>query len=690
MSGRTLLGRLRSGAVAVLAAAVPRRSGRAGLVAGRLVGAILSLPLGSDARRVLQARRAVQFLAASGGGPFTNSFVSGLGRSPSPALREAVHGVLVELHSFDEAEQVADELELRGEIDTDRSLVLAAERALADGRAGVADRHLGSLDDGRTTGATAVQRVVATRLGQPERVLELLDRPNDLAPAELAVARFDALWLLGDLAAATEQITRLEPEQLIGRIEPLRRWRNARQAAGVSPTDLFAELLDAGVAGPATPPDWQTTVRFELGDLAGLHDDVRRCDLLDRLGPTGRYDLARTHYVERHFDAARSLLPSLVGTFRHWDGEKLGHRILLEEGSYEAAWSGRRSRSRLRPVFDEVQYFAGLHLRRYEESFTSYLPVDDLARLRAEHPDRAETRPREHRRSRMVITQNGPGDEVLVASTLHLLRDRTDHLAVTCDPRLETLLSRSFPDIDFVACDRLASRPQLGFLAEHTDRRGHAFFDLLDAPGRLAADASDAVLLGRSLTPLSVDGPFPSYLAPDAHRCTEVRAMLDRPVLGLVWRSEFVDPMRGIHYLTVDELAPLAELDVDWVCLQHDVTAEEGARLRAMFGNRLTFTDLDLRDDFETMAALVAECQGVVGVGTTIVELAAAVGTPTITMYPSRIGAWRRLDDSVADHWHETMVTAVISDHGDRVGCVREAASMISRWEWPARPNPTR
>jgi hypothetical protein len=147
--------------------------------------------------------------------------------------------------------------------------------------------------------------------------------------------------------------------------------------------------------------------------------------------------------------------------------------------------------------------------------------------------------------------------------------------------------------------------------------------------------------------------------------------------VGVVWRSEFVDPMRSIHFVEPTDLAPLTELDVDIVCLQHDATPTERSTLVRIFGDRVRFLDdLDLRDDFETIAAVTGACSAVVGVGTTTTELAAAVGTPTIYLHPNLIGAWRRVDDD-GDYWHRAMRAAVADDYRSPGTSVQHAVRLL-------------
>ena len=316
-----------------------------------------------------------------------------------------------------------------------------------------------------------------------------------------------------------------------------------------------------------------------------------------------------------------------------------------------------------------------------------YLARADAHRLRTTFGSAADFLPIDHVRTRFVIAQDGPGDEISMSATYPQLLAVTDELVAACDPRLESLLGRSFPDITFVPTPRQPSRPALGFLADDRPERATGnLYDLLTADAFRHAERSDRVVLGRTLIRLTPqDAPYEPYLRPDPELVARLRPA--RPTIGVVWRSEFVDPMRSIHFVDPSDLAPLTSLDCDIVCLQHDPTPEERAALNAVFADRVTFRDdLDLRDDFETMAAIVAGCCAVVGVGTTTTELAAAVGTPTVYLHPNLIGAWRR-NDANADYWHSTMRAAVTKRLHERMSCVEEAVAILQPMELASTPS---
>jgi hypothetical protein len=201
----------------------------------------------------------------------------------------------------------------------------------------------------------------------------------------------------------------------------------------------------------------------------------------------------------------------------------------------------------------------------------------------------------------------------------------------------------------------------------------------LTASAARSAARCDAVSLGRTLALASVGcEPAEAYLRPDVELVEWARRRVPATSIGLVWRSELNDPMRTIHYVDVPDLAPLAKLDGHFVCLQHDVDETERHELNHTFPGRIVFLDdVDLRNDFERAAAIVSVCGQVVGVGTTMTELAAAVGTPTVTMIPNAMGAWRGLGGR--DHWHRSATIVSAPHPRAQRACVERALDVAVR-----------
>lgn len=667
----------RSRLVALVGDRVARSDQILGARVGRLV---LSAPFVPARIRAAAAERLSQLALAVGAAPFLRGLLSRFA-SGDDEIRRLAHTVAMRVGDLRLATTIAQAPGSPTWESPANQTGLLADRLLGSGdpAGALASIDAAGLSDDSQLQAHVVRALQA--VGQPTRLLETLDRNDGLGATAAAIAAFDAHWQLGDPEAAFASVADLAGGQLQN-LELIRRLRDAHIALGGTADQAYEHVLDVAARSPLrSDVDWQLSLDFVFNRCEELLTKATLPHVEQQLRPSGRFMVAATQYVVRDFDGARATIEGLLGTTSHWAAQKLDDRMLLEAGRFTDALDHRLERSRLVAPLDEVAYFARLHLGLRADAFRTYLLAGDANRLRSTFGDTAEFLPQEHRRQRFVIAQDGPADELAMAATYAQLCERTDQVTATCDPRLTSLLRRSFPAIEFIPTPRQASRPRLGFLSDdQPDRATGNLYDLLTAEAMHRATAADGVSLGRSLIRLTPEcAPYAPYLDPDRARVAELRDDLgNRPIVGVVWRSEFIDPMRSIHFLAPDELAPLTGLDVDFVCLQHDATASERRQLVDALGGRVSFADeLDLRDDFDTMAALVAACSAVVGVGTTITELAAAVGTPTVYLHPNLIGAWRRGHDD-RDYWHESMTAAVVDDAQHRRLCVDRAVDLLA------------
>lgn len=632
-----------------------------GRLLGRMIGAAPDWII-RPARSGLLTRRVATGLAAIGRADAARSFARAAVQSCRSDVSRAAHQLLVEMGEIDLA---ARRVRATGDV----AAVLAADRYLALADFAAAAAALDKATDRHHPDVVARRVQLLSRSGRFDEVIGQIRRSESVPASRAAAAEFDALWSLG---RPDEALTALEA-RIRGRwddAELLRRGLRAARVLGIE-TDWFANAV--GGLGP----DARAVALFEGDRIDELIEFGETS--VDDLGATGRYQLARARYVRRQFDISRRLTKSLRGTGRHWDAEKLESRMLLEERRFAEALQNRRTRTRFRQTFDEVEYFALLHLGRHEEAFATYLHRDDVRRLSAQFPGRAETMPTEVVASRFVITQNGPGDELMMAATFTQLAAISDELHATCDPRLTSLLRRSFPNVRFHPAQRLASVPQVGFSSDgRPDHADGPFFDLLSSDAHSIASNCDRVVMGRSLVRLGPGAaPYQPYLTADPETAAMWGSLIPPDAVGLIWRSEYFDAMRSIHYAPIDNLTPLAATPHPFVVLQHDIRDEERRAITAMFGDRaILLDDVDLRNDFETMAAVVSACAAVVGPGTTMVELAAALGVPSITLYPSSIGAWRS-DRHGHDYWHARMRTAVADTYDSPTSAITNAAELL-------------
>lgn len=240
-------------------------------------------------------------------------------------------------------------------------------------------------------------------------------------------------------------------------------------------------------------------------------------------------------------------------------------------------------------------------------------------------------------RTVLVWREQGVGDELMFASVLPDLAAAYPAMRFIfeCDARMRALFARSLSGITVRAAYQ-GETPATDF---HLPL-GHA-----------------AALVRSTLAgfPARADG---GYLRADATRRADWGQRLDGlgPGLrmGLCWRSTLQTRDRRHAYLDAADVAPLLVLPgVHAVNLQAQLSGEELAAFGRLPGAALHgWSDLDLMQDLDGVAALIAGLDLVVTAATSIGELAASLGVPVWRLAPGR--DWTHLGTGVRP-WYPAM-----------------------------------
>lgn len=224
-------------------------------------------------------------------------------------------------------------------------------------------------------------------------------------------------------------------------------------------------------------------------------------------------------------------------------------------------------------------------------------------------------------RSVLVLAEQGLGDELLFASCLPELLGEAGSVYVECDPRLVSLLARSFP------AARIGPRGTWNKAAMTGARRRQ--------PAAYIAAGSLPRRYRRRLDHFPADG---AYLRPDQRRVDRWRRRLDRlPAgirVGISWRSVLTDGRRRREYAPLLAWEPiLGRPGVQFVNLQYGDCERELLDVERALGITIhRWEDLDLFSDLEEVAALITALDVVVAPRNAVAHLAGALGTKTLML----------------------------------------------------------
>ncbi|MGY0787975.1 tetratricopeptide repeat protein [Azospirillum argentinense] len=216
----------------------------------------------------------------------------------------------------------------------------------------------------------------------------------------------------------------------------------------------------------------------------------------------------------------------------------------------------------------------------------------------------------------LVWPEQGLGDEILFASVFEDLKDSGGPVVLECDARLVSLYARAFP---------WATVRAESVTADGSERLAPPDCDLQIAAGSLPTLWRDRL----ERFPVR-----PSFLTPDPERAAFWRRRVDAlgPGLkvGISWRSQIVTAHREGAYTRIADWLPLLEVPgVRVVNLQYGDCTAELASIEPNGVRRVhRWDDLDLKNDLEGVAALMAALDLVILPATAAGELAGALGVP--------------------------------------------------------------
>ena len=345
-----------------------------------------------------------------------------------------------------------------------------------------------------------------------------------------------------------------------------------------------------------------------IAEQAAGRDDAALASLgraleLDPSLASAHYNIGALHHKRgRHHDAIEGYRRAIA--LRPGDAQShFNHALaLFATGEFDAAWHEYAWRA-----------------QRREQSAT--LRHDNSARV-------------------AIHAEQGLGDNLFFLRFAQRLRDRGKVLDFVGDARLHPLLARS---------------GLFAALAARLDDLPEAVRDVM-----LAGDLGSGG-----------DAPPPLPLAADAHRMQAMRERLDRlgdpPYVALAWRAG--EPRSGRIENLFKEL-PLGALGdalrgvkATWLAIQRDPAAGEIETLSRAIGARVhDFTAVNR--DLEDATALLAIVDSYAGVSSTLVHIAAGLGTPCHVAVPFP-PEWRWMEAGATSPWFPNATVHRQAQDGD-------------------------
>lgn len=229
----------------------------------------------------------------------------------------------------------------------------------------------------------------------------------------------------------------------------------------------------------------------------------------------------------------------------------------------------------------------------------------------------------------VISGEQGLGDEISFASMvpdmIDWAKENDSTVILECEPRLEGLFKRTFPDIEVHG-----TRAQKKVMWD-TSRVDYSI---------------PAAQLGEFFRLKDEDFPGTPYLKPDPDRVYQWKALFEsknKPVIGLAWRSGI--PKTGSRYrqLDLEQLLPiLKSVDAHWVSLQYKNAEKEIAEFKKDHPeiDLVQYKHGTLTSDYDDTVAMIAALDRCMIMHTAAGHVAGGLGIPCWTFVPKN-NQWR-------------------------------------------------
>lgn len=259
----------------------------------------------------------------------------------------------------------------------------------------------------------------------------------------------------------------------------------------------------------------------------------------------------------------------------------------------------------------------------------------------------------------LIWGEQGLGDQILHGSMLQDAARLPQPVSVLVDARLVPLFQRSFPTLQVRAA---------GHAPTEADYDEQVPIGSLGRTFRRSVEDFAAARAG--------------WLLPDAGRVARLRgdpAWPDGLRIGISWRS--ANPRIGSDKsLALAALAAGLGTDgIRLIDLQYGSTGDELAACREATGVDVhRVPGIDLRDDLDGVAAIIAACDWVVTISNTVAHMAGAIGRPTLLLLPrvtGRIWYWSEVDG--CSLWYPSVRILRQDVQGDWSGPLARARALL-------------
>ncbi len=382
-------------------------------------------------------------------------------------------------------------------------------------------------------------------------------------------------------------------------------------------------------------------VAFQYGRHGEAAELIRKAISIHKTAASYHSNLGNVFQAQGKLDEAEACYRQALG-LNPEQAEvhlNLGH-ILKAQGYVDSALACYRQALSLKPRLDEARVAESTALLLKGDFSAGWENFESRWRTKDyDTPLRSYPQPLwrgEYLSAKLLIWgEQGVGDEIMFAGLVPDVTRAGHRCVLDCDPRLNPLFARSFPDVEVIS----------------------GYDPARDSHLDIAAHLSSGSLPGLFRTSNeSFAGTKSPYLFSDSTKCERFRSSYEdgRPLVGLAWHTRNRKSGRS-RSIDLKLFAPLfSSPAVRWVSLQYGDHGRLQHEADAVSAPLLIDREVDQFLDIDGFAAQVAAMDLVVTIDNSTAHLAAALGVPTWLLLPFAPD-WRWMLAGDASPWYPPM-----------------------------------
>ena len=226
----------------------------------------------------------------------------------------------------------------------------------------------------------------------------------------------------------------------------------------------------------------------------------------------------------------------------------------------------------------------------------------------------------------LVVPEQGLGDQILFLSDLHKLK--SDRLMLVCDPRMRSILARSFPRVIVGQPGLIDIWPELS-----VPRLGYLPYGSILSRFRRTSD-------------LFYSNAKPNFLIPNPSKVAMYREQLleharGRSIVGLSWRGGHWHQQQTNKSVAFTDWFDLLKADdFLFISLQYGNVSMERSLVKENRLNLKFIEGIDFQQDLDDWFALACATDFIFSVSTALVHFTGAAGHRTHIVLPEKQGPW--------------------------------------------------